>query len=128
MSQQQSILAREQQDVLILEVQLSKITQYEAAQSMERALIEAAQASHATKVIVDLDKVEFMSSVGYMPFIGLRKSVHEAGGRLVLCNLNEMIKEMFDTTRLLINPSSPNAPFEYAESPDGALRLLADDR
>jgi anti-anti-sigma factor len=71
-----------------------------------------------------MGKVVYMSSVGYGPLISLRGYLRETGGRLVLCQLSPVVKEMFETTRLLINPQSPKSLFEFAESLDKAVAML----
>ena len=55
----------------------------------------------------------------------LRSRVRESGGRVVLCNLSDVLKEMFETTRLLINPRSPKSLFEYANTLEDALEMLS---
>ncbi|MDG2383259.1 MAG: STAS domain-containing protein [Pirellulaceae bacterium] len=117
----------EQAGVLLLTVLLERVTEYDLARSMEQELMDAVKQRAAIKVIVDLGKVEMMSSVGYLPYVGLRAHVKDAGGRLVLCNLSQVIREMFDMARLLINRNSPKAPFEYADSVDEALQMLTQD-
>jgi anti-anti-sigma regulatory factor len=78
---------------------------------------------------VDLSQLEYMSSVGYGPFISLRAAILDAGGQLVLCGLSKVIKEMFETTRLLINPRSPGSLFEVADTvPSAVARLSAPAR
>ncbi len=114
----------DQADVLLITVLLRRVTEYELARSMEQELMDAVKQNSATKVIVDLGHVELMSSVGYLPYVGLRAYVKDTGGRLVLCNLSQVVREMFDMARLLINRSSPKAPFEYADSVEVALEML----
>jgi anti-anti-sigma regulatory factor len=65
-----------------------------------------------------------MSSVGYGPLISLRGRIREAGGRLILCNLTGVVKEMFEATRLLINPNSPKSLFEFTDTLDQAVAAL----
>ena len=47
---------------------------------------------------------------------------------MALCNLDEVIKETFEATRLLINPRSPNSLFEFADNLSGAIELVSSDR
>jgi len=50
--------------------------------------------------------------------------VRESGGRLILCGLSGVVKEVFEATRLLINPHSPKSLFEFTETLDEAIQLL----
>jgi anti-anti-sigma factor len=110
--------------VSVLTIQPKKIATYELAEAIGQELIDASQKQSPPKVVVDLAKVEYMSSVGYGPLITLRGRIRESGGRLVLCGLSEVVLEMFEATRLLINPRSPKALFEVAASPDAAVAML----
>lgn len=120
------IQVSKQGEVLVLNVLLEEVTKYEVAQAMEHELTNAVDQNPAKAVLVDLGNVEFMSSVGYLPYVGVRSHVHDAGGRLILCNLSEIIREMFDSARLLINRKSPKAPFEYADSVEAGLQMVTE--
>jgi anti-anti-sigma factor len=118
------ISARKDGDVLILAIALKRVASYESAEAMGRELIEAVQAEGAKKVVVDLSRVEYMSSVGYGPLISLRGWVRQAGGRLVLCGLSTVVYQMFEATRLLINPHSPQSLFEFTGTIQSAVEIL----
>jgi anti-anti-sigma factor len=111
------------EEVVVLTIRLERVANYDLAQGMERELLAAVEGAPAPKVVVDLRHLVYMSSVGYGPFISLRVLVRDAGGRLVLCGLSPVLKEMFDATRLLINPRSPKSLFEFADSLEGAIAL-----
>jgi len=117
------ISVREVSGVLILTIELQRVSSYELAEAMGRELIDAVRGRPAPKVVVDLGKLEYMSSVGYGPLISLRGGVREMGGRLVLCQLSGVVKEMFEATRLLINPQSPKSLFEFTDTLDSAIAL-----
>ena len=117
------ISARESSGVLILTIELQRVGSYELAEAMGRELIDAIQGKPSPKVVVDLGKLVYMSSVGYGPLISLRGRVREAGGRLILCGLAGVVKEMFELTRLLINPQSPKSLFEFADTLENAIAL-----
>src|SRR5688572_8472938 len=54
---------REDGGVLILTIELQRISSYELSEAMGRELIEAVKDRESPKVVVDLGKVEYMSSV-----------------------------------------------------------------
>jgi anti-anti-sigma factor len=120
------ISVQEDDGVLILAIELARVDRYELAESMGRELVEAVQAKSSPKVVVDLGKVAYMSSVGYGPLISLRSRVREAGGRLILCGLAGVVKEMFEATRLLINPHSPKSLFEFTDTCEQAVAALGE--
>ena len=122
-SSSRHISVREDGGVLILTIELQRISTYELSEAIGRELIEAVKGLESPKVVVNLGKVEYMSSVGYGPLITLRSRVRDSGGRLILCRLSGVVKEMFEATRLLINPSSPKSLFEFTDSLDDAVAL-----
>jgi anti-sigma B factor antagonist len=52
------------------------------------------------KILLNFSKVEYLSSAALGKFISLNKKVQTAGGKLVMCNINEDIFEVFEITRL----------------------------
>src|SRR4051794_7890486 len=98
----QHIAAREQDGVLIITVAVARLSSYELAEAFGRELLDAVSGKAAPKVVVDLSKLTYLSSVGYGPLITLRSRVRESGGRLILCGLSGVVKEVFEATRLLI--------------------------
>jgi anti-anti-sigma factor len=122
------ISAREDRGVLILTVELARISSYEQAETIGRELLAAVEGRQSAKVVVDLSKLTYMSSVGYGPLITLRSRVRADGGRLVLCGLSGVVKEVFEATRLLINPNSPKSLFEFTDTADQAVALLTEGK
>ncbi len=52
------------------------------------------------KVLLNFSNVEYLSSAALGKFITLNKKVQQAGGKLVMCNINPDILEVFEITRL----------------------------
>ncbi len=57
-------------------------------------------AEGATNIIIDLEKLEFMSSSGLRAIIFLQKKLSERGGKLVLANMSDTVENLFNLTRL----------------------------
>jgi anti-anti-sigma factor len=111
-------------DVLLLDE--ARIDQYETATEIRNELLDAVTKSQAQDFVLDMRNLEYMSSVGYLPFIRLSMRVNGAGGRLLLCNVSEVITEMFTATQLLITPSSEGqAPFRSVTTLEEALDMLS---
>ena len=68
-------------------------------------------------IIVDLQKVEWMNSVGLGMLISALTTVRNAGGRLVLANITK-IESILTITRLI-------TVFEHFDSRDEAIKALA---
>ena len=52
------------------------------------------------KILLNFSNVEYLSSAALGKFITLNKKVNSAGGRLVLCNIDPQIYEVFEITKL----------------------------
>ena len=124
MASQQRVTVSQQGDVKILELKIDYLVDYDVADSLTDELIEAVGPQAGAKVVVDMGGIAFLSSVGYSPFINLRSYIRKHDGLLILANMSEMIHEVFDATRLLINPSSPKSLFEYYPSVAEAVEVL----
>ncbi len=68
-------------------------------------------------IVVDLDKVKWMNSVGLGMLISALTTVKNAGGRLVLANITN-IEAILTITRLI-------TVFEHYDSRDEALKSFA---
>ena len=49
------------------------------------------------KIVVDLSKLDFISSAGLRVLLMAAKNAKRAHGKIVLCTLNEHVKYVFDT-------------------------------
>jgi anti-sigma B factor antagonist len=52
------------------------------------------------KVLLNFGNVEFLSSAALGKFITLHKKLQGVGGRLILCNIDPEINEVFEITKL----------------------------
>jgi len=75
-----------------------------------------------TNIVLDLSKVKFIGSVGFLAFLGVRR--HLGGGRIILCNVAEPVREVFAVCRLIPTNTNNAAPFEIADDTAGALAQL----
>ena len=121
----QHIAVERRDDIAILKLVTSRITEYEVAGELRKELIDAFDKEGGSKAVVDMAGLETMSSVGYGPFVSLRLHATNAGGRVVLCNLSEFINQVFTTARLLINPGSTGSRFESADTLEDAIQMLS---
>ena len=54
----------------------------------------------ATRIIADLSNLDYISSMGLGTLLGIAKTLQPSGGKVVLCGLKGLVKEVFDLTRL----------------------------
>ena len=50
----------------------------------------------ALKIVVDLEKLDYISSAGLRVLLSTTKNIKSKGGGCHMCNLNEMVQEVFD--------------------------------
>ena len=62
--------------------------------------IEALLEEGRRKFVLNLTELSWINSSGLGLFIGARRQVDEAGGRMVLCGVNKRIQGIFDVTAL----------------------------
>ncbi|HMF13913.1 MAG TPA: STAS domain-containing protein [Gemmataceae bacterium] len=101
-----------EEDVLVLTITESQVEGDAVAQSLQRELLAAVTAGDAKRVIVDFQNVRYISSVAFGPLLALRRQLNGSGGRLVVCGLNQMIGDIFYTTKMVSPDGTFVAPFE----------------
>jgi anti-sigma B factor antagonist len=65
-----------------------------------RKHITAAQASRPRKLIIDLGGVPYMDSSGVATLVEAMQNARRAGGKLVLCALQDKVRSIFEIARL----------------------------
>ncbi len=77
--------------VLAFEGRLDAQTSSDAQQLLTR-LIEEGE----TKILLNLEKVDYISSAGLRVLLVVAKQLKATDGELRICSLNEVVKEVFD--------------------------------
>jgi anti-anti-sigma factor len=66
-----------------------------------------------TKILINLEKLDYISSAGLRVFLATAKQLKGSGGELRLCSLNETVLEIFDmsgfSTILNVNTQESDA-------------------
>ncbi len=81
--------------VLAFEGRLDAQTSSDAQQLLTR-LIEEGE----TKILLNLEKVDYISSAGLRVLLVVAKQLKTTAGELRICSLNEVVKEGFDISGL----------------------------
>lgn len=53
-----------------------------------------------TNLVIDLDDLVYISSMGLGCLVAVAKTLQEKGGALRICRLNGLVKQVFEITRL----------------------------
>jgi len=70
-------------------------------------------------LVLDMGKVTFIGSVGFLAFLGVRRRLEN--GRIVLCSLSSSTHDVFAICRLIPTEAKGTAPFEVASDKQAAL-------
>ena len=114
--------------VLVVTVRRTSIEGEAAAKALGTEIEAALAQTPATRVVVDLQHVRYITSVAFWPLLALRRRLRQQGGRLLVCGLTEGIRDIFLVTRMVSTDGSLNTPFEMAEDRDTALALLHENK
>ncbi len=77
--------------VLAFEGRLDTQTSPDAQQQLTRLIEEG-----GTKILVNLEKLDYISSAGLRILLIVVKQLKTTDGELRICSLNEVVKEVFD--------------------------------
>lgn len=114
-------------NILVLTVRRSSIEGDDAAQAIGQEIQAALEQTPATRVVVDLEHVRYITSIAFWPLLSLRRRLKQQGGTLLVCGLTESTRDVFLATRMVSSNGSLDAPFEMAENRDAALTSLREN-
>lgn len=110
--------------VVVLQIIPDTVTGDVLADELRDELLALYLSSHAQHVVLDFMGVRYLSSAGFRPLLRLNRQVRERGGRLVLCQLQPDIKEIFAVTRLISTNRMTPATFEVQPDVASAVANL----
>ncbi|MGH7170775.1 MAG: STAS domain-containing protein, partial [Gemmataceae bacterium] len=110
--------------VLVIRIEPSQLIGEGVADAMRDEFLTARRAVDARHVVVDFQLVAYLSSVSFRPLLSLLRDVRGHGGRLVLCNLQPNVHEVFIVTRLISSHGNTPAAFEVQADLSAALASL----
>jgi anti-anti-sigma factor len=111
--------------VLLLTVNVAEVRGEDIAVELERCFAAEVDRVGATRVIVDMKAVTYITSTGVRTLLSLYHKVKGTGGRVVLCGLNDMVSEVLQIMRFIDASGLRPAPFEVQlDVAAAAARLL----
>ena len=81
-------------------------------------VVKQALAGQTTRVLFNLSALEYLSSAGLRVLLSAAKEIRRREGKIVLCSLNEFVKEIFEV-------SGFQSLIPIAESVESGLEILA---
>jgi anti-anti-sigma factor len=110
--------------VVVLRIEPDQLIGDVLAEAMREEFLRARQLVGARHVVVDFQPVTYLSSASFRPLLSLLREVRAQKGRLVLCNLQPIVHEVFAVTRLIGGPGTPQAAFEVQADVPAAVASL----
>lgn len=87
-------------DIAVVNFIDKKILDEQNIQSIGEQLFALVDNDKKKKIVLDFSNVDYLSSAALGKIIALNNKVKKEGGKLVLCQIKEDIKEVFTITRL----------------------------
>lgn len=112
-----------QADVPLITITESHLRESTTCYAVRDEILSALDPDETENVLVDLQHVEFMGSIGFLVFVGLRRQLWK--GRVVLCCLSPPIHDAFLACHLISADPSMRGPFEVAASVELGAELVA---
>ena len=106
---------REREGIVILDLE-GRITAGEEAGLLRDTLRRLAEGGH-NRIILNLEKVDYIDSTGLGILIGIKRRITERSGCLVLVLYSDRINKLFEITGL-------SKIFKIARNPEDAKKLL----
>ncbi len=100
MGQYEHLKLSEVEGVCVVRFMRSRITDPDYVEQVGNELVKLIDTDKKTKILVNFDGVQFLSSAALGKLMKLDKRIRTASGQLELCNLGEVPREAFRITRL----------------------------
>jgi anti-anti-sigma factor len=110
--------------VLVLTVSAAEVRGDEVTAELERTFAAEVDRTGATRVVVDMTAVTYITSTGVGTLLSLYQKVKALGGRVVLCGLGEMVAEVLELFRFIDPSGRRPSPFEVQPDVTAAVASL----
>lgn len=110
--------------VVVLTITDGQILGDEMADALRDELLAVVVQAQAQNVVLDFQKVSFLSSAGFRPLLSLHRLLRQQNGKLLLCCLSPEVHEIFEVTRLISSKGQGKAPFEVYPDVSSAVASL----
>ena len=87
-------------DIGIVRFETAQVLEEMNVQQLGDELRELVEKHYLVKLIINFERVKFLSSAVLGKLISLNKRVANEKGRLALCNINDDVRQVFKITRL----------------------------
>jgi anti-anti-sigma factor len=110
--------------IMVIRIEPAQLVGDVLADAVREEFLAARRAVGARHVVVDFQPVTYLSSASFRPLLSLLREVRAQQGRLVLCNLQPDVHEVFSVTRLISSNGDSPAAFEVQTDLASAIASL----
>jgi anti-anti-sigma factor len=110
--------------VVVLSLNEPQINNDVVAEALRDEMLSLYTGVGAVHAVIDFHKVQYLSSAGFRPLLSLNRQVRERGGRLVLCNMQPQVQEVFAVTRLIDPDGKTRTAFHGEPTTPDAVAYL----
>lgn len=115
------ITAEVRQSCLIVSILEPQLRDFEKVTQIKLAIMSAVQLHRPQAVLLDLQKVTYVGSVGFLAFLGIRRE--QGVEHIVLCNVAPNVQQLFSICKLIPDGSGMSAPLKIATSIESAMAI-----
>jgi anti-anti-sigma factor len=110
--------------VLVVTLNEPQLRGDKMADALRQELLAVVGTKSGQRVVISFQKVDYVFSAAFRPFLSLRRRLQDTGGRLVFCNLTPGVSEVFQVVRLISADGTSPAPFDVKPDVSAALAFL----
>ena len=108
--------------ILVVDVLVDHIRDPQTSYTLRDEILSLMKAGEIRHVVVDLQRVTFLGSVGLLAFLAVRRQLKD--GSVALCNVAEGIQAMLELSMLVSTTPGETAPFLLESTVESALARL----
>lgn len=95
----------------------------ETVNQIKDAMETAVKEASPTRVMIDLQHVQFIGSVGFLAFMALRREPRAECRERNTMRHCENVRELFSLCKLIPDQTMQKAPFQVADSVESAMSM-----
>ncbi|MCP4589128.1 MAG: STAS domain-containing protein [bacterium] len=100
MPPQSRLTVKNVHEVTIVTFSETSIIEAQLIENIKREMFALVEDQERSKLVLNLSKVQYLSSSALGVLIPLHEKTKERGGRLILCGVNQDIRKVFKITKL----------------------------
>src|SRR5436309_15798523 len=95
--------------VLVVTLNEPQLRGDKMADALREELLAIVGNKSGQRIVISFQKVDYVFSAAFRPFLSLRRRLQRSGGRLLLCKLAAAVYQLFRVVRLIAADGRPTA-------------------